>query len=45
MLHVATAATVKLCFTTMKLVKPFLCTRLNDDNLSDDVICYVEKEN
>ena len=28
----------------MKLVKTFLRNRLNDDSLSDDVICYVEKE-
>jgi hypothetical protein len=41
-LHVSTA-TVERCFTTMKLVKTFLCSCLNDDNLSDDVICYVEK--
>ena len=28
----------------MKLVKTCLRNRLNDDSLSDDVICYVEKE-
>jgi hypothetical protein len=39
-LHVATA-TVERCFSAMKLVKTFL---RNDDSLSDDVICYVEKE-
>jgi hypothetical protein len=29
---------VERCFSTMKLVKTFLCNRLNDDNLSDDFI-------
>jgi 20S proteasome alpha/beta subunit len=28
----------------MKLVKTYLRNRLNDDSLSDNVICYVEKE-
>ena len=28
----------------MKLVKTYLRNRLNDDTLSDSVICYVEKE-
>jgi hypothetical protein len=42
-LSVATA-TVERCFSAMKLVKTFLRNRLNDDSLSDDVICYVEKE-
>jgi hypothetical protein len=42
-LPVATA-TVERCFSAMKLVKTFLRNRLNDDSLSDDVICYVEKE-
>ena len=28
----------------MKLVKTFLRNRLNNDSLSHDVICYVEKE-
>jgi hypothetical protein len=42
-LPVATA-TVERCFSAMKLVKTFLRNHLNDDSLSDDVICYVEKE-
>jgi hypothetical protein len=42
-LPVATA-TVERCFSAMKLVKTFLRNRLNDDSLSHDVICYVEKE-
>jgi hypothetical protein len=42
-LPVATA-TVDRCFSAMKLVKTFLRNHLNDDSLSDDVICYVEKE-
>jgi hypothetical protein len=42
-LPVATA-TVERCFSAMKLVKTFLRNRLNDDSLSDDVICYVEKK-
>jgi hypothetical protein len=43
MLPVA-AATVERYFSTMKLVEKNSCNHLNDDNLSDDVICYVEKE-
>ena len=44
-LPVATStATVERCFLAMKLVKYFLRNRLNDDSLSDDVICYLEKE-
>ncbi|XP_044407247.1 uncharacterized protein [Triticum aestivum] len=42
-LPIATA-TVERCFSAMKLVKTRLCSRLNDDSLSDDLICYVEKE-
>jgi hypothetical protein len=42
-LPVATA-TVERCFSAMKLVKTYLRNRLNDDSLSDNVICYVEKE-
>jgi hypothetical protein len=42
-LPVATA-TVERCFSAMKLVKTYLRNRLNDDSLSDKVICYVEKE-
>jgi hypothetical protein len=38
------SATVERCFSAMKLVKTFLRNRLNDDSLSHDVICYVEKE-
>uniref|UniRef100_A0A8R7QUZ5 HAT C-terminal dimerisation domain-containing protein n=1 Tax=Triticum urartu TaxID=4572 RepID=A0A8R7QUZ5_TRIUA len=41
-LPIATA-TVERCFSAMKLVKTDLRSRLNDDSLSDDVICYVEK--
>uniref|UniRef100_A0A8R7QJ84 HAT C-terminal dimerisation domain-containing protein n=1 Tax=Triticum urartu TaxID=4572 RepID=A0A8R7QJ84_TRIUA len=37
-------ATVERCFSAMKLIKTCLRNRLNDDSLSDDVICYVEKE-
>ena len=43
MLPVATA-TVERCFSSMKLVEKKLRNRLNDDSLSHDVICYVEKE-
>uniref|UniRef100_A0A453N733 HAT C-terminal dimerisation domain-containing protein n=1 Tax=Aegilops tauschii subsp. strangulata TaxID=200361 RepID=A0A453N733_AEGTS len=42
-LPIATA-TVERCFSAIKLVKTCLRNRLNDDSLSDDVICYVEKE-
>jgi hypothetical protein len=42
-LPVATA-TVERCFSAMKLVKTYLRNRLNDGSLSDNVICYVEKE-
>ena len=42
-LSIATA-TVERCFSAMKLVKTCLRNRLNDDNLSDGVICYVDKE-
>ncbi|XP_071677000.1 uncharacterized protein [Lolium perenne] len=42
-LPVATA-TVERCFSAMKLVKTYLRNHLNDDSLSDNVICYVEKE-
>ncbi|XP_044386084.1 zinc finger MYM-type protein 1-like isoform X2 [Triticum aestivum] len=42
-LPIATA-TVERCFSAMKLVKTCLRSRLNDDSLSDDLICYVEKE-
>jgi hypothetical protein len=42
-LPVATA-TVERCFSAMKLVKTYLRNRLNDDSLSDNDICYVEKE-
>jgi ribosomal protein L31E len=38
------SATVERCFSAMKLVKTFLRNHLNDDSLSHDVICYVEKE-
>jgi hypothetical protein len=42
-LPVATA-TVERCFSAMKLVKTFLRNHFNDESFSDDVICYVEKE-
>ena len=42
-LPIATA-TVERCFSAMKLVKTYLRSSLNDGSLSDDVICYVEKE-
>jgi hypothetical protein len=42
-LYVVTATT-EMCFSPTKLVKPFLCNVLNDDSLSGDVICYVQKE-
>ena len=42
-LPVATAM-VERSFSAMKLVKTYLHNRLNDDSLSDNVICYVEKE-
>ena len=42
-LPVATAQ-VERCFSSMKIVKNYLRNRLNDESLSDDLICYVEKE-
>jgi hypothetical protein len=42
-LPVATA-TVERCFSAMKIVKTYLRNRLNDESLSDNLICYVEKE-
>uniref|UniRef100_A0A8R7PKC4 HAT C-terminal dimerisation domain-containing protein n=1 Tax=Triticum urartu TaxID=4572 RepID=A0A8R7PKC4_TRIUA len=42
-LPIATAI-VERCFSAMKLVKTNLRSRLSDDSLSDEVICYVEKE-
>ena len=42
-LPIATAI-VERCFSAMKLVKTCLHNRLKNDSLSDDVICYVEKE-
>jgi hypothetical protein len=42
-LPVATA-TAERCFSVMKLVKNYLRNHLNDDSLSDNIICYVEKE-
>jgi hypothetical protein len=32
------------CFSAMKIVKTYLRNRLNDGSLSDNLICYVEKE-
>jgi hypothetical protein len=42
-LPVATA-TVERCFSAMKIVKTYLRNCLNDESLSDNLICYVEKE-
>jgi hypothetical protein len=42
-LPVATA-TVERCFSAMKIVKTYLRNRLNDGSSSDNLICYVEKE-
>ena len=42
-LPVATA-TVERCFSAMKIVKTYLRNRLNDGSLSDNLICYVEKQ-
>jgi hypothetical protein len=42
-LPIATA-TLERCFSAMKLVKTFLRNCLNDDSLTHDIICYVEKE-
>ena len=42
-LPVATA-TVKRCFSAMKIVKTSLRNRISDQFLNDCVICFVEKE-
>ena len=42
-LPVATAS-VERCFSTMKLVKSYLCNRMGDGFLNAAVICAVEKE-
>ena len=42
-LPVATA-TVKRCFSTMKIVKISLRNRISDQFLNDCVVCFVEKE-
>ncbi|KAJ0883611.1 putative HAT dimerization domain, ribonuclease H-like superfamily [Helianthus annuus] len=42
-LPVATA-TIERCFSTMKNVKTDLRNRIDDENLSDSCICYIEKK-
>ena len=42
-LPVATAM-VERCFSAMKIVKTYFRSRLNDGSLSDNLICYVDKE-
>jgi hypothetical protein len=42
-LPVATA-TVERCFSAMRIVKTYLRNRFNDGSSSDNLICYVEKE-